>query len=72
MTLKEMYKENFSTEELVSLINAYAITVNCMGEDVRFIIKLDTLIDALEEKAMEENWKERIEIRWVITKNIII
>ena len=55
MTLKEMYKENFSTEELVSLINAYAITVNCMGEDVRFIIKLDTLIDALEEKAIEEN-----------------
>ena len=55
MTLKEMYKENFSTEELVSLINAYATTVNCMGEDVRFIIKLDTLIDALEEKVAEEN-----------------
>ena len=55
MTLKEMYKENFSTEELVSLINAYAITVNCMGDDVRFIIKLETLMDALEEKTIEEN-----------------
>ena len=50
MDFKKFYKENFSIEELVSLINAYAITVNCMGEDVRFIIKLDTLMDALEEK----------------------
>ena len=55
MALKEIYKENFSIDEIVSLINAYAITVNCMGEDVRFIIKLDTLIDVLEEKAIEEN-----------------
>jgi hypothetical protein len=55
MNLKDIYKENFSTEELVSLINAYAITVNCIGEDVRFISKLDTLMDALEEKVGEEN-----------------
>ncbi len=65
MNLKELYKESFSIEEIVSLINAYAITVNCMGEDVRFIIKLDSLMDALEEKTEEESaeWNEFKESR---------
>ena len=57
-SFEDIYMENFSTEELVSLINAYAITVNCMGDDVRFIIKLETLMDALEEKTIEDMCKD--------------
>ena len=55
MTLKEMYKENFSTEEIVSLINAYARIINELGNGVDFVCTLDNLMDALEEKAIDED-----------------
>ena len=54
VNLKEVYKENFSIEEIVSLIKAYTIMVNDYGADF-FGCKLDNLMDALEEKTIEEN-----------------
>ena len=57
MTLKEMYKENFSTEELVSLINAYATMVNNYSDD-NVMEKLNCLMDVLEEKLELEKTTE--------------
>ena len=55
MDLRELYKENFSVNEIISLINAYATMINEIGPDSDFICKLDNLMDALEEKVIEEN-----------------
>ena len=55
MTLKEIYKENFSIDEIVSLINAYATIINDIGDGTDFVCKLDNLMNALEEKTIEEN-----------------
>ena len=53
MDLRELYKEKFSIDEIVSLINAYAIIVNNFnGDDI--MCKLECLMDALEEKAEEK------------------
>ena len=54
MNLKDIYMECFTIEEIISLINSYSIIVNAMGDDVRFIPKLDYLMEALQEK-IEEN-----------------
>ena len=55
MSLREIYKENFTTNEIIALINAYATMVNDIGPDYRLIRKLDTLMEVLEEKVVEEN-----------------
>lgn len=55
MNLKDIYKENFSIDEIVSLINAYAKIINDLGNGVDFVCTLDNLMDALEEKVIEEN-----------------
>ena len=54
MSLKDIYTEIFSLEEIVSLINAYAAIVNTIGPDEDFICKLDTLMDVLKEKSENE------------------
>ena len=55
MALKEIYKENFSIDEIVSLINAYATIINDIGDGTDFVCKVDNLMNALEEKTIEEN-----------------
>lgn len=55
MTLKDIYKENFSISEIVSLINAYATIINDIGDGADFVCKLDNLMNALEEKTIEED-----------------
>ena len=49
MDLRELYKENFSVNEIISLINAYATMVNNYSDD-DIMCKLNCLIDVLEEK----------------------
>lgn len=49
MDLRELYKENFSVNEIVSLINAYATMVNNYSDD-DIMCKLNCLMDVLEEK----------------------
>ena len=53
MSLMDIYTENFTTNEIIALINAYATMVNDIGPDYRLIRKLDTLMEALEEKIEE-------------------
>ena len=55
MDLRELYKENFSVNEIISLINAYATIINDIGDGTDFVCKLDNLMNALEEKTIEEN-----------------
>ena len=55
MKLKEIYMEYFTIDEIVLLINTYATMINEIGPDSDFICKLDNLMDALEEKVVEEN-----------------
>lgn len=49
MDLRELYKENFSVNEIISLINAYATMVNNYSDD-DIMCKLNCLMDVLEEK----------------------
>jgi hypothetical protein len=50
MDLRELYKENFSVNEIISLINAYATMVNNYSDD-DIMCKLNCLMDVLEEKS---------------------
>ena len=49
MDLRKLYKENFSVNEIISLINAYATMVNNYSDD-DIMCKLNCLMDVLEEK----------------------
>ena len=49
MDLRKLYKENFSVNEIMSLINAYATMVNNYSDD-NVMDKLNCLMDVLEEK----------------------
>ncbi len=44
--------EYFTIDEIIALINAYALMLNTIGPDSDFMCKLDNLMDALKE--MEE------------------
>ena len=50
MGLMDIYTECFTIDEIIALINAYTAIVNNVGPDYRFIRKLDTLMEALEER----------------------
>ncbi len=47
--------EYFTIYEIVLLINTYATMIDEIGPDSDFICKLDNLMNALEEKVVEEN-----------------
>ena len=57
MDLRELYKENFSVNEIISLINAYATIVNNYSDD-NVMEKLNCLMDVLEEKLELEKTTE--------------
>ena len=54
MSLMDIYMECFTIDEIIALINAYATMVNDIGPDYRLIRKLDTLMEALEERMENE------------------
>ena len=57
MDLRKLYKENFSVNEIISLINAYATMVNNYSDD-DIMCKLNCLMDVLEEKLELEKTTE--------------
>ena len=57
MDLRKLYKENFSVNEIISLINAYATMANNYSDD-NVMEKLNCLMDVLEEKLELEKTTE--------------
>ena len=50
MSLRDIYTECFTIDEIIALINAYAMIINNYGDEVCYISKLENLMEALKER----------------------